>query len=84
MTHSELRNRLGLMGHDQRRQWEHVKKRVSLFADVEVVSRRVPRKAGGEGSSSEKCFSFAERPAPPPARLGGMQLDVAVHAPRRR
>ena len=64
VTHSELRNRLGLMGHDQRRQWEHVKKRVSLFADVEVVSRRVPRKAGGEGSSSEKCFSFAERPAP--------------------
>ena len=35
----------------------------------------MPRKAGGEGSSSEMCFSFAERPAPPPARLGGMRLD---------
>ena len=61
----QLRNRLGLVGHDLRRQWEHatltlalalalaltttltltltrwehVKKRVNLFTDVEVVSQ---------------------------------------------
>ena len=73
---------MGMLGHDQRQQWERLKRRVTQFADVEVVIRRVPRKLkpgstkGIEGGTlaPEVCFCFAARDhdhtaAPPPLLL---------------
>ena len=85
VPHSELRHRLGLVGHDQRRQWERVRKKVMQFADVEVVTRRMPTKKGGESTNTELCFSFAAREAAPrllAARLDQMPLQQYYAAVR--